>query len=119
MGILALIAEFENDIRRERQMDGMPRLKKGGRGAAPKPQLTAERVKEIRTLRKDGARCQRLCATPSSASRSTGLWVLPKVGVSRCASLRNAVRIMRQARDASYSPAHPALDTRMRRRPFL
>ena len=28
MGILALIAEFENDIRRERQMDGMQRPRK-------------------------------------------------------------------------------------------
>ena len=25
MGILALFAEFENDIRRERQMDGLPK----------------------------------------------------------------------------------------------
>jgi DNA invertase Pin-like site-specific DNA recombinase len=32
MGILALIAEFENDIRRERQMDGIAEAK--GRGVA-------------------------------------------------------------------------------------
>ena len=30
MGILALIAEFENDIRRERQMDGIARAKNRG-----------------------------------------------------------------------------------------
>ena len=29
MGILALIAEFENDIRRERQMDGIAKAKIG------------------------------------------------------------------------------------------
>jgi DNA invertase Pin-like site-specific DNA recombinase len=30
MGILALIAEFENDIRRERQMDGIAKAKDRG-----------------------------------------------------------------------------------------
>ena len=46
MGILALIAEFENDIRRERQMDGM----KFGR----KRELTEERAAEIKALRESG-----------------------------------------------------------------
>ena len=30
MGILALIAEFENDIRRERQMDGIKKARERG-----------------------------------------------------------------------------------------
>jgi DNA invertase Pin-like site-specific DNA recombinase len=30
MGILALIAEFENDIRRERQMDGIEKARGNG-----------------------------------------------------------------------------------------
>ena len=30
LGILALIAEFENDIRRERQMDGIAKAKERG-----------------------------------------------------------------------------------------
>jgi DNA invertase Pin-like site-specific DNA recombinase len=30
MGVLALIAEFENDIRRERQMDGIAKAKERG-----------------------------------------------------------------------------------------
>ena len=30
MGVLALIAEFENDIRRERQMDGIAKAKDRG-----------------------------------------------------------------------------------------
>ena len=30
MGILALIAEFENDIRRERQLDGIAKAKERG-----------------------------------------------------------------------------------------
>jgi DNA invertase Pin-like site-specific DNA recombinase len=54
MGILALIAEFENDIRRERQMDGIAKAKQRGTRFGPKPQLTAEVVKEIRKLRVDG-----------------------------------------------------------------
>jgi DNA invertase Pin-like site-specific DNA recombinase len=40
MGILALIAEFENDIRREHQMDG---IAKGGREVGRKRELTNER----------------------------------------------------------------------------
>ena len=54
MGILALIAEFENDIRRERQMDGIAKAKERGTRFGPKPQLTPERIKEIRSLRKNG-----------------------------------------------------------------
>ena len=51
MGILALIAEFENDIRRERQMDGIAKAKERGVHFGRKPELTPERVSEIRSLR--------------------------------------------------------------------
>ena len=54
MGILALIAEFENDIRRERQMDGIAKAKERGIRFGPKPQLTPQRIAEIRKLRADG-----------------------------------------------------------------
>jgi DNA invertase Pin-like site-specific DNA recombinase len=54
MGILALIAEFEIDIRRERQMDGIAKAKDRGVKFGRKRELTAERVKEIRTLRASG-----------------------------------------------------------------
>ncbi len=54
MGILALIAEFENDIRRERQQDGINKAKADGVRFGPKPLLTAEVVKKIKELRKDG-----------------------------------------------------------------
>jgi DNA invertase Pin-like site-specific DNA recombinase len=40
MGILALIAEFENDIRRERQTDGIKRAKEQGKKFGRKPVLT-------------------------------------------------------------------------------
>ena len=55
MGILALIAEFENDIRRERQMDGIAKAKEKGTRFGRKPELTPERIKEIKSLRKAGA----------------------------------------------------------------
>ena len=54
MGILALIAEFENDIRRERQMDGIAKAKERGIKFGRKLDLTPERVAEIRSLRAAG-----------------------------------------------------------------
>jgi DNA invertase Pin-like site-specific DNA recombinase len=54
MGILALIAEFENDIRRERQMDGIAKAKERGVRFGRKLELTPERVSEIRALRNAG-----------------------------------------------------------------
>jgi DNA invertase Pin-like site-specific DNA recombinase len=55
MGILALIAEFENDIRRERQQDGINKAKAEGVRFGPKPLLTLEVVRKIKELRSDGA----------------------------------------------------------------
>jgi DNA invertase Pin-like site-specific DNA recombinase len=57
MGILALIAEFENDIRRERQMDGIAKAKDRGVKFGRKRELTEDRVKEIRDLREAGRDC--------------------------------------------------------------
>jgi DNA invertase Pin-like site-specific DNA recombinase len=54
MGILALIAELENDIRRERQQDGINKAKAQGVRFGPKPILTAEVVQKIKELRADG-----------------------------------------------------------------
>jgi DNA invertase Pin-like site-specific DNA recombinase len=54
MGILTLIAEFENDIRRERQMDGIAKAKDRGVKFGRKRELTEDRVKEIRDLREAG-----------------------------------------------------------------
>ena len=53
MGILALIAEFENDIRRERQLDGIAKAKERGvRFGSLQPKLTEKMVKDIRKLRR-------------------------------------------------------------------
>ena len=54
MGILALIAEFENDIRRERQMDGIAKARDRGVKFGRKPILVPEIVKQVRKLRKSG-----------------------------------------------------------------
>lgn len=51
---LALIAEFENDIRRERQMDGIAKAKERGVKFGRKSGLTRERVEEIKALRGAG-----------------------------------------------------------------
>jgi DNA invertase Pin-like site-specific DNA recombinase len=66
MGILALIAEFENDIRRERQMDGIAKARESGTRFGRKPELTPERVAQIRALRAEGA-------TVPEIMRQTGL----------------------------------------------
>jgi DNA invertase Pin-like site-specific DNA recombinase len=54
MGILALIAEFKNDIRRERQMDGIAKAKDRGVRFGCKPLLVGETMRKVRKLRKTG-----------------------------------------------------------------
>ena len=54
MGILALIAEFENDIRRERQLEGIAKAKDRGVRFGVEPKLTDEVKAQIRQLRQDG-----------------------------------------------------------------
>ena len=54
MGILALIAEFETEIRRERQMEGIAKAKAEGR-IGGRPKMVTEAVeKEIWELRRQG-----------------------------------------------------------------
>ncbi len=54
MGILALIAEFENDIRHERQMDGIKKARERGVRFGRKPLLISETIKKVKKLRKAG-----------------------------------------------------------------
>ena len=54
MGILALIAEFENDIRLERQMDGIAKARDRGVKFGRKPILVPDTIKQVRKLRKSG-----------------------------------------------------------------
>ena len=54
LGILALIAEFENDIRHERQMDGIAKARDRGVRFGRKPLVVAETIRKVRKLRKAG-----------------------------------------------------------------
>lgn len=54
MGILGLIAEFENDIRRERQLDGIAKAKERGVRFGVEPKLTDEVKQRIRQMRQEG-----------------------------------------------------------------
>jgi DNA invertase Pin-like site-specific DNA recombinase len=63
MGILALIAEFETEIRRERQMEGIAKAKAEGR-VGGRPALVTDAVrKEIAKLRKRGDSIRAIAAT--------------------------------------------------------
>ena len=53
-GILASIAEFETDLRKERQMDGIANAKIKGTKFGRKVQLTPEVVADINKMRSDG-----------------------------------------------------------------
>lgn len=54
MGILALIAEFETEIRRERQMEGIARAKAEGRSGGRPRLVTAEVEATMARLRTEG-----------------------------------------------------------------
>ena len=62
MGILALIAEFETEIRRERQMEGIARAKAEGRSGGRPRLLNASVEGRIRQLRTDGLSIRRIAA---------------------------------------------------------
>lgn len=62
MGILALIAEFETEIRRERQMEGIARAKAEGRSGG-RPKLVTDEVRAtILKLRTDGLSIRAIAA---------------------------------------------------------
>ena len=54
LGMLAVFAEFETNIRKERQMDGVAKAKAKGTKFGRKPALTPETVSAIRQSREDG-----------------------------------------------------------------
>jgi len=53
-GMLAVFAEFENDLRRERQMDGIAKAKARGVYIGGKPTLTLDQVAALRAQRAAG-----------------------------------------------------------------
>jgi DNA invertase Pin-like site-specific DNA recombinase len=63
MGILALIAEFETEIRRERQMEGIAKAKSEGRTGGRPTLLTPKLREEIKSLRGQGASIRSIAAS--------------------------------------------------------
>lgn len=62
MGILALIAEFETEIRRERQMEGIAKAKAEGRTGG-RPKLVTDEVRtKVLQLRKEGQSIRAIAA---------------------------------------------------------
>ena len=74
MGILALIAEFENDIRRERQMDGIKKARDSGTRFGRKPLLVTDTIHKVLKLRKAGETVPEImrqtCLSKSSVYRA-------------------------------------------------
>jgi DNA invertase Pin-like site-specific DNA recombinase len=66
LGMLAVFAEFENNIRRERQMDGIKKAKTQGIKFGRKSLLTEDTITEIKDLREQGV-------TVPEIMRRTGL----------------------------------------------
>jgi DNA invertase Pin-like site-specific DNA recombinase len=62
MGILALIAEFETEIRRERQMEGIARAKAEGRSGGRPRLVTADVELAMRKLRNEGVSIRGIAA---------------------------------------------------------
>jgi DNA invertase Pin-like site-specific DNA recombinase len=62
MGILALIAEFETEIRRERQMEGIARAREEGRVGGRPPKVTDEHRETMRRLKADGESIRSIAA---------------------------------------------------------
>lgn len=61
-GILATIAEFENSLRSERQLEGIAKAKSNGVKFGAKPKLTAEQIEEMKRKRSDGVLIKNLMA---------------------------------------------------------
>ncbi|MET0048329.1 MAG: recombinase family protein [Sedimenticola sp.] len=53
--VLAAIAEFETEIRKERQMEGIAKAKERGVHIGRKPKISAEQAQELREKRSQGA----------------------------------------------------------------
>jgi hypothetical protein len=86
MGILALIAEFENDIRRERQMDGIKKARERGIRFGRKPLLVSETIQQVRKLRKSGKTVPEImrqtCLSKASVYRAlAGKWTRVNQGL--------------------------------------
>jgi DNA invertase Pin-like site-specific DNA recombinase len=76
MGILALIAEFETEIRRERQMEGIARAKAEGRSGG-RPKLVTDEVRSTILRLREAGQSIRAIAAKVGLSKATIQKVVP------------------------------------------
>lgn len=60
--MLGAIAEFENDLRKERQADGIAMAKSRGIHLGRKPALSQEQIQELKQKRQEGILIRELMA---------------------------------------------------------
>lgn len=68
--VLALIAEFETEIRKERQIEGIQKAKERGVKFGKKSKLTDEQVEEMQSKREDGVLIKDLMSEHSLSKAS-------------------------------------------------
>lgn len=71
IGLLAIVAAFETDLRAERQADGIKTAKKRGVKFGAKNKLTEEQVREIIALQKTATMTNQQIANKYNVARST------------------------------------------------
>lgn len=69
VGILGAVAEFENDLRRERQLDGIARARAEGKYRGAKPTIDRDQVLELRKTLGPAAIAKQLGCSRSSVYR--------------------------------------------------
>ncbi len=70
LGLLAIISEFENALRRERQADGIALAKTRGVALGRRSKLTSAQIDQLRQRRSDGALIKDLMAEFSLSKAS-------------------------------------------------
>jgi DNA invertase Pin-like site-specific DNA recombinase len=76
--VLGAIAEFENDLRKERQLEGITKAKQNGVKFGPKTKLSKNDLARFREGRKSGKSVAELCEV-FKVSRSTAFRLLAKL----------------------------------------
>lgn len=72
LGILALIAEFETEIRRERQLEGIARAKARGRSGGRPSLVTSEVREQISRLRSEGSSVRQIADAVGLSKTTVG-----------------------------------------------
>lgn len=83
LGMLAVFAEFETNIRKERQMDGIAKAKAKGTRFGRKPALTEDIVKSIQTMRAEGETVPKIMEV-SGLSKATVYRALAQATATTC-----------------------------------